>query len=198
MATDARGTVGAGTPNRPPHLTEIVRAFVALDLDPPSALRTAVARVPEHFHLTLHFFAELAPPAAGGVRRAMHAAAQGWPAFELELEGIGAFPGPGDPRVVWVGVGDGADRVVALQARLEDGLAAEGIPRERRPFRAHATLFRVRGPNDRARAVEALRAGPSVRFGRVPVAAITLYESRLAPGGADHRRLASASLPTAP
>src|SRR5439155_1359952 len=64
--------------------------------------------------------------------------------FPVTLGGVGGFPGPGAPRVVWVGVTEGAADLVALHARVEAALALVGIAPEGRAFHPHVTLGRAR------------------------------------------------------
>jgi len=172
-----------------------VRAFVALDLEAPEPLRALPVRRPTHLHVTLHFFGELPEEQLPAVHAAMEAAATDQPPIDAALEGIGAFPGPRDPRVIWVGIAEGRGAIERLQGRLEAALAARGHPAEQRPFQAHATLFRVRGPRDRAMAETALAAGAGRAFGPQRIDALRLYESRLASPEPLHRRLLEVPLP---
>lgn len=64
----------------------------------------------EHaLHLTLAFLGEWPEPMAGDFAQALRAAcAERYP-FWMRLEGIGAFPNPRAPRIVWIGVHAGAE-----------------------------------------------------------------------------------------
>jgi 2'-5' RNA ligase len=84
------------------------------------------------------------------VERALRATAQGVAPFELRLHGGGGFPRPDRPRTLWLHIDGGGDEAAALAAKLDDHLAAEGWPRETRPFRPHMTIARSDG----------VRAGP--------------------------------------
>ncbi|MDR5697893.1 MAG: RNA 2',3'-cyclic phosphodiesterase, partial [Armatimonadota bacterium] len=137
-----------------------MRLFVAIPLDP--ALRPAAQRVrdeivrlcpeaatgvkwvePHNLHFTLKFLGEVpdakVPEVAASLGRLRECEA-----FEIRIEGVGAFPTSSSPRVVWVGVFEGADRLTALAARAEEILAEVGFAREARPFSAHLTLGRAR------------------------------------------------------
>lgn len=116
---------------------------------------------PEALHLTCKFVGERDDP------EALLAAVGALPppgALRLELTRLGSFGGR-RPRVVWAGVG-GPDRG-ALEdwaARLDERLAALGVPRERRRFRPHVTLARAKGRGPRpelyALAVDSIRLDP--------------------------------------
>jgi 2'-5' RNA ligase len=171
-----------------------MRAFVAVDLLPGPELAALEVRLPPHFHATLRFFPELPKSDVATLTRAMDAAAGRVAPFDLELRGIGAFPSPRDPRVVWVGFGEGRAPLERLARELAESLRALGIPPDPRGFEPHATLSRVRGPRDRGSAHALLSLGPDRPFGVQPVVEIVAYESRLAPSGAEHRRIAAARL----
>jgi 2'-5' RNA ligase len=96
-------------------------------------------------HLTLRFLGPTLDDRLPAIEAAMREAASGFPAVEAAVAGAGAFPGPGRPRVLWIGVARGADGLARLAGRLEDRLSAAGWPREDRPFKAHLTLARCDG-----------------------------------------------------
>src|SRR5207344_3659032 len=64
--------------------------------------------------------------------------------FDLTLAGTGAFPESGAPRVLWMGVEQGKDGLMAVEREVSARLSGLGIPREERPFNPHLTLARVR------------------------------------------------------
>jgi 2'-5' RNA ligase len=76
-----------------------------------------------------------------------------------------------------------------LQAQVSDGLAAAGVYRpEKRPFRAHATVARIR---PRARAPHTVSDAPErLEFHGE---ALTLFVSRLHPHGARYEPLVRVS-----
>ncbi len=115
------------------------------------------------------------------------------PAFRLSVAGLGAFPPSGPPRVFWLGLGEGADRLARLHDEVEARLEGLGFEREDRPFRAHLTLGRVKGRlGPEARRL--LASVPPEDVGTLSVARVTLFESRLSPRGATHTALAHGRL----
>ena len=69
---------------------------------------------------------------------------------------------------------------------MEGAAVASGFPAEPRPFLPHLTLARRSAPD----AVVPRRAeGPEVEV-EIEAGALTLFESRLLPSGAEHRALA--------
>ncbi|MBK9062816.1 MAG: RNA 2',3'-cyclic phosphodiesterase [Acidobacteria bacterium] len=145
----------------------------------------------EQLHLTLRFFADLPPALADPVAEAARAACAAAAPFDLEVRGLGRFPPHGPLRVVWAGLGDGRDPLVALALALARELETRGFPAEERPFAPHLTLARARDPRgskENARAVAAL--APSVgALGTQRVDALVLYRSDLGAGPPVHTPL---------
>jgi len=96
------------------------------------------------FHITLAFLGDVDNTDLNAVCRAAAGAAAAFGRFELKLQGIGAFPTPARPRVVWAGVGgDGLGALGELQAALVAALARESYPADTRSaFHPHVTLGR--------------------------------------------------------
>jgi RNA 2',3'-cyclic 3'-phosphodiesterase len=164
-----------------------VRLFVALAVDAPAPepSREVVKASP---HLTLRFLGELSPDRVPPISRALERVAQETPSFDLVLEGVGAFPSRSNPRVVWVGATAGRQEVSDLAERITRALAAAGVTVEREPLVPHLTLFRVRSPELRRRAIDLLSgSAPPPPPRRLRVEEFVLMESTLTPRGAVHR-----------
>jgi 2'-5' RNA ligase len=183
-----------------------VRLFVAVEIDPSVAgalevfsiaLRrrakalAAAARIgwvdPEQFHVTSRFIGEVSDTKAAAVAGALLGELAVEP-FDLVVQGAGAFPERGSPRVLWAGIAAGIEGLAAVEAEVSERLIACGLPREDRPYRPHVTLARVREPAGlRSSALFETLEGP--RFGTTRVDAITLFLSRTSPKGAVYTAL---------
>lgn len=186
-----------------------MRLFAAIELD--EAARAAIAEeqlrlaellrghrasVPrlvsaEHMHLTLVFIGEVPDERAQTIVSAA-AAPIGLPRFGVGFGGIGAFPPRGAPRVLWLGVADGAPAVLELQEVVAARLEKVGVPRDRRPYHPHLTLGRWKesGPSDRPRPDEKTPA----MVARVEVGSVALIQSRSSSKGPTYSVLARAPL----
>ena len=186
-----------------------IRTFIAVDL-PESvtrALQTAQQRLKSHrfdirwvkpgnIHLTLKFLGDISPAEVGAIREALRSAAADMAPFPLAARGAGVFPGIKRPRVVWVGLTGEVPALFALQQSVEKALAAIGFPAEKRPFKAHLTLGRVKGrvrPTDLLAALQELGDWASPAF---TVNRVTFFQSDLRPEGAVYTRLVDAPLST--
>ena len=114
-------------------------------------------------------------------------------AFDVEIRGLGAFPSPTRPRVLWAGVETGRASLAALAGAVDDALAGLGIPREEREFSPHVTVGRVRVTGRAPELADALRDGGG-SFGRIEVREIAFMRSELSPRGARYSVLATAPL----
>jgi 2'-5' RNA ligase len=175
----------------PPELTDRAAALL------PAAL-PAVRRVrPELMHLTLAFLGRTPDEQLDAVIAAARGAATGHQAFDLAFARAGRFPASGRPRVVWLGVGAGADRLARLAASVTEGLRRAGLTFDDRPFAPHLTLARVPADASGAegRTVAAALDGLAVPDLRTRVDRIAVVESVLSPKGP--RYAARAELPFA-
>jgi RNA 2',3'-cyclic 3'-phosphodiesterase len=97
-------------------LNEAARVAVAAEIERLRPLSRAVAWVPaDNLHLTLRFLGHQTADRLREVARALAETAAAAAPFSLALEGVGAFPGPDRPRILWIGVSEGATAVRALQ-----------------------------------------------------------------------------------
>src|SRR2546430_12124444 len=128
------------------HAINEIRTFVAIRLDETvrAALGAAieglrrVARdvawvAHENLHLTLKFLGQVREARTAELVAAIAQATSGFAAFEATVAGLGAFPTPTRPRVIWAGVGRGADALVGVAGRVDEAPAALGVEREPRP-----------------------------------------------------------------
>jgi 2'-5' RNA ligase len=145
----------------------------------------------ERIHVTVRFIGEADEARAQNIRAALGPTIDA-PAFDLTIEGVGAFPPRGAPRVFWAGLTDGRDNLLEVERAVSQRLGSLVSP-EDRPYSPHLTLARVKEPASLSRT--ALLEGLATRrFGKVHVDAITLFESRLSPQGASHVPLQRSAL----
>jgi 2'-5' RNA ligase len=185
-----------------------LRTFIAVDLgqairDRCVALQEVLARTgtdvkwvePDNLHVTLLFLGEVVDRDVPALCQAVAGCCAGRDAFPMSVETVGCFPNPRRPRVVWAGVGVGAQELVALHDALESPLLALGCyRREDRQYTPHITLGRVKSdrPTDRLAAALAKQAG--WRGGEVAVREVLVLSSELTPKGPEYTVLSRAKL----
>jgi 2'-5' RNA ligase len=142
---------------------------------------------PASVHLTLEFLGEVADADVARVRDAL-GSLRGAPRVEARLGRVGAFPGPGRARVLWVGL-ESQGALEALARRVRDLTAALGLPRgDSKPFVAHLTLARFRRPCA-LRHVELEGDSRDTGGGRCLIQRVIFLHSLLSPAGAEYRSL---------
>jgi|MudIll2142460700_1097286.scaffolds.fasta_scaffold163860_2 2'-5' RNA ligase len=171
------------------HLSQEIRERLALVQD---RLRRAQADVswvkPANLHITLKFLGETEPKRLERIGPVLAEAARSAAPFSLAVAGVGTFGGR-IPRVVWVGVREGAAPLEALAGAVENGLARLGFPKEKRGFTPHFTLGRVRSPRNAESLLAAIRDEPTELFGTVLVERFVLMQSELDPSGSIYTAL---------
>lgn len=136
-----------------------MRAFLAIPVLPPAlagfhALRerlvadiTTVHWAPaDSPHITLHFFGTVTAAEAQQAVLVLRPVAAAHSSMTLRLAGLGSFPVPRRPRVLWWGVAGDAAALTALASACTAALCAAGFPVTDRPYRPHCTLGRSRQP----------------------------------------------------
>ena len=134
-----------------------IRTFIAVDVSAGVRTRTAelIRRLQacgvkanwtknSNLHLTLKFLGEIPDRRVPDVCRAITQSCADFAPMRLNFRGAGAFPRHERPRTVWIGVEPETDQLAALQEAIESHLYELGFPRERRRFKPHLTIGRVR------------------------------------------------------
>ncbi|MCA1827085.1 MAG: RNA 2',3'-cyclic phosphodiesterase [Myxococcales bacterium] len=135
----------------------------------------------EQLHFTLAFLGETDKlDAAIAAAQTVQA-----PPFDVAIQGRGAFPGLGRPRVLWLGVSDGKEPLCAAADKLCAALRERGFELEDRPFKPHLTIGRTKpgGDKEARRTLEKVPLGELARF---TAREIALVQSVLGPKGAKH------------
>jgi 2'-5' RNA ligase len=145
---------------------------------------------PENLHITLWFLGEIAEDRVPALSAALDRPFA-LPSFNLRLGGVGAFPSSGVPRVLWLGIQDGAESLAAIHTELAARLQPLGFLPETRPFSAHLTIGRVKSasPGLRPRDIRLRWTELLAEAGECRIQAVTLLRSRLSPRGAAYEPL---------
>ena len=193
-----------------------VRAFIAVDISKEARdvlgefirglQQLGVSGVrwvkPDGIHLTLKFLGDIEITTVEGILAAMERASMGKGPFTLGLSGIGAFPTPNNPRVIWVGLKGELERLKELQAHVDQELfLTQGFSREDRHFTPHVTLGRMR---ERVSAEQRRNAGAAMaELAEVAdvcwwIEELNLVRSNLTPSSAEYSLLGFRTLQPQP
>jgi RNA 2',3'-cyclic 3'-phosphodiesterase len=180
--------------------TNNVRLFIAAEV--PEDVQSAIGNVidqlrdysgsavrwvkPSGVHVTLKFLGEVQQKKLPAIKMALGEAVMRHAPFTLELDNMGIFGGREGLRVMWVGIAGDVLRLEALVRDVNLALSVVGFEPERRPFRPHLTLGRVRdevGTRQRAE-IEVATGKIEVPPASWRTSQISLMRSRLTPDGA--------------
>lgn len=186
---------------------ETIRAFIAVDIprevkekfsEAQGKLRRSGADVrwvqPHNAHVTLQFLGDTPVEKVEDLKAALGRVAASHHAFEVAIEGLGVFPNPRRPRVVWIGVSKGANELAALQRSVGEEMRRLGFQPEERAFSAHITLGRVKSPKNTERLASILEMEKGFHAGHFLATEIRLIRSVLSSEGPTYTALFSASL----
>jgi 2'-5' RNA ligase len=185
-----------------------IRTFIAIDIgetirsraaDLQDELAQAGTEVKwveaENLHVTLLFLGEVDDREVPGVCRAVSETAAEHSAFSMTIERVGSFPNPRRPRILWVGVGEGATELCALHDALEPPLLALGCyRREERKYAPHITIGRVKSDRPTDKLAAALGTHASWQGGQVDATQVLVMGSELTPNGPVYTVLSRAKL----
>jgi 2'-5' RNA ligase len=116
--------------------------------------------------------------------------------FDLQVGGLGSFPSPKRPRVIWIGI-QAPPGLASLRDSIESAVEGLGFPREGRSFSPHLTIGRVNqraSGADQQRLAVALKTTKVGPLGTALVEAVLLFKSELKSGGPVYTKLFSAPL----
>jgi 2'-5' RNA ligase len=150
---------------------------------------------PENMHFTLKFLGNVRAHDTVELCEAVADAVCDLQPFDLEVQGLGAFPKLDRPRTIWIGTADGDESLSEVFQRVEDAVVELGYRHEPRRFTAHLTIGRVRRRSDRLdRLVDELDELKDTSFGRTSVDAVTVFSSRLSEDGPIYTAMSRAEL----
>ncbi|NPA85790.1 MAG: RNA 2',3'-cyclic phosphodiesterase [bacterium] len=182
-----------------------MRVFVGVDLPP--ELKHAIMELlqpylrqiqgkhveKENLHITLKFYGDITPAQLEIVKKILDESVKDLQPAEIIIKGVGAFPSPANPRVLWLGVqGPGALLLKELFLRIEIRSQKHGLRREEHEYTPHVTVSRLKAGG---RAVQKfLEELQEQVFGKFIVTKITVFKSTLTPRGPIYEKLAETEL----
>ena len=167
-----------------------MRTFVAIEIsndtivDSIEKLQTdididAKPVAPKNLHFTLQFLGEISEDLVRKVSSSLKKIE--FSSFNLTLRGVGAFPNPKNPRVVWIGTDkEGGDLLIELSKKVREVLEPLGLVSDK-PFKPHITIFRIKKRKEDIR--RKLEERKDIKFGNQRITSFKLKKSQLTPNG---------------
>ena len=185
---------------------ENIRTFVALDI--PQEIKMELDRLisdlrplgPDirwvraaNLHLTLRFLGDIPKGAVSGLAEEIGQNVAGFGAFHISLAGLGAFPNMKKARVIWVGGGQGQERLYQLAPLVEKACIDSGLGHADKPFSSHLTIGRIKFPKGHEKLVAAIEP-MHYESPLFTVDQVTIFKSDLLPAGPKYTRLETVRL----
>lgn len=188
-----------------------VRSFIAIPVHSAGiqALEETVQRLdsdlgksvrwvrPEGIHLTLKFLGDIPAGMVERVLESLPPVTARFSPFELVISGMGVFPNPQRPRVLWAGIAGDVKILSALQMAVDDAVGKLGLRQEQRAFAPHLTLGRVLRDVPE---MQLRKIGQTMVVGKLPdippwtADTVNLMRTELDPDGSRHYVVGSASI----
>jgi RNA 2',3'-cyclic 3'-phosphodiesterase len=149
----------------------------------------------DSMHVTLVFLGDVRTNDLSYLCRAIAKAAKNEAPFPLSIRGLGAFPTPRRPKILWAGIEQGAENLirlhVAIEAELED---LEGYRPEERGYNPHLTLGRVSGEENAQLIAAEISKLQHWNGGQTIVEEVLLMSSELRRSGPEYTVIGRAAL----
>ncbi|MGB9594799.1 MAG: RNA 2',3'-cyclic phosphodiesterase [Candidatus Poribacteria bacterium] len=181
---------------------EVIRAFIAIELTEEihnnlkklqDSLKDSMPDVRwvkyGNAHLTLKFLGDTKVSMLDAIGKTIQSIADKYSFFTISLAGLGAFPNSRKPNVIWTSINKGKEEIAKLAVDVESAMERLGFPKEKRAFKPHLTIGRVREirhPLEMAKALENPNIG---EIGEFIADRISLIKSQLDPGGSIYTTL---------
>ena len=138
-----------------------------------------------NIHFTLLFLGEISEQVSAKVQDALNSIQ--FEEFDVQFQGIGAFPKASSPRVIWVGTDEiGGERLKKLAFQVENTLSPSGFHSDK-PFQPHVTIFRIK--NKIGNISDKLKRYSTTKFGIQKISEIKFKQSVLTPDGPNYSDL---------
>ena len=133
----------------------------------------------DQLHFTLQFLGEISEEQVQKVIESLQTIK--FSEFTINLKGIGAFPKPKFPRVIWIGTDEeGGKNLIELAKKVENVLKPLGLVSDK-PFKPHITIFRIK--KKIGDITEELNKQKFMDFGMQKISRIMLKKSELTSEG---------------
>jgi 2'-5' RNA ligase len=131
---------------------------------------------PQRMHLTLKFLGHIDDNKAVTAANVVEKVVQYHKSFDIHFRGTGFFGKPG--RIFWAGIKP-SKKLKDLQADIDQNLAKAGFPPEKREYKGHLTICRIKSNRLASALRKAAQDFEHVDFGPNFIESVGLYKSEL-------------------
>jgi len=139
----------------------------------------------EKLHITLKFIGEVQENLLGKISEEL-TFIKNYPIFECNLNNFGFFVLRGMPKILWIGVNTG-EKIYSLVDEINVRLKKFSVQTERKPFKSHITILRLKG-NPGEAFINSFQnySVPGINF---RAGEVTLMQSKLLPLGSRYKEI---------
>lgn len=147
----------------------------------------------EKLHLTLKFLGNISQIDLAKLEEIVGQIAGLFSVFRLKIANTGVFPNKPRAKILWLGIEDEKGSLEKIKETLETDLLRIGFTKEKRKYKPHLTIARLREPH---KSKELVRGHLENKFEPVEfeVSEIVIYESELKPTGSVYQIISSYKL----
>jgi 2'-5' RNA ligase len=176
-------------------MPEVIRSFLAFDIESDTVLNRLAAVqnllvqtgadlkfvAPQNIHITVRFLGNITPAMVEKIFEEMKKAQ--FAPFNVQINGLGAFPDLRYSRVVWAGITEGAGQLKSVFSQLEPRLRGLGFTPDHKGFSPHLTIARVKSGRNKAQLAAFVTENTNYDFGTIKAECLRLKKSDLTPKG---------------
>ena len=184
-----------------------MRTFIALPLNEKlrqslSALQSELKTVstgirwvtPQNIHLTLLFLGDISEDMVIPLSKTLDMVGNDNAPYAIDVSGIGFFGKARSPRVIWAGLHGELHHITVMQEQIVAAVQAVGCQYDKKPFKPHLTIGRVRSASQVKDLVAAIDSKKNIPLGTLDIQCVLLMKSDLTPQGPVHSVLHKSSL----
>lgn len=138
----------------------------------------------QNLHLTLQFLGDTEEKRIPDLRQILNRVRGTETLESIQFTDGGAFPNFSQPRILWLAIKK-SETLIRVHDTITEDLTQNGFEPDRKPFKAHLTLGRVRdsSPLSVLQTKAIMDRCAQVQIDDSPMTEVVLFESILRPGG---------------
>ncbi|MBI9070331.1 MAG: RNA 2',3'-cyclic phosphodiesterase [Melioribacteraceae bacterium] len=178
------------------------RLFIALEI--PSEILDEIIIIRDEFydepvkwekrdklHITLNFLGDVSETNTEKVIKTLQSVMSNKYRFELQFLRFGLFYRNDNPSILWVGLNH-SNELLKIYNEINVELEKIGFQKEKRKFNPHLTLLRLRGRENIDKVINLSKV--EIEEGNFTASNISLFKSKLLPGGSVYEKVESFEL----
>ena len=136
----------------------------------------------KNLHITVKFLGDTKEDDNDQIIQFIQQAVRDIDSFSIQLKGTGVFPNRNYLKAIWIGIHQ-AESISTIAASLNTNLTTLGFTKEKRGFKPHLTIGRVKTARGKEQLLQTIDHYQDTVFAEIPVDSVLLMKSTLTPQG---------------